>query len=148
MSDRRKKTLTHKDKSLKVLLTTGRTIEQGKSLVGTKLTTKAKQATAVCFLDPEDMEKLQLEEEDNIKITTSEGMIVVRAKKSNEAPHPGIAFMPLGIYANWLIPPGDAGIGVPQYKEVEATIAPTKEGIPSVVQLINELRKVKGKKDV
>ncbi|MHA1220974.1 MAG: molybdopterin dinucleotide binding domain-containing protein [Candidatus Heimdallarchaeota archaeon] len=86
-------------KSLNIILTSGRTIEQGISLVGTKTGELAKEATAVCFLDPKDMDKLQLEENQHIEIETSEGSIIVRAKFSKDAPHEGIAFMPLGIYA-------------------------------------------------
>jgi len=126
-------------KRLKVTLTTGRTIEQGTSLVGTKLTAKARKATGICFMDPEDMALLEITESQHVKITTSEGTIVVVAKKSNEAPHPGIVFMPLGIYANWVLPPGDAGVGVPLYKGVEATIVPTTEKVPEVETLVKRL---------
>lgn len=133
-------------KTLDVILTSGRTIEQGISLVGTKVTKKAREATAVCFMDPSDMEKIAVQEQDNIKITTSEGSIVVQVKVSNEAPHKGIAFMPLGMYANWITPPGKAGIGVPKFKGIKATITPTNESIPEIDDLINELQKKKSTK--
>ena len=138
--------MSGKDISLKMILTSGRTIEQGISLVGTKTTAKAKEATGVCFLDPEDIKKLQVLEGENIEITTSEGTIIVKAKKSNDAPHQGIAFMPLGIYANWVTPPGDAGIGVPQYKGIEAVITPTKKRVLDVNELVAKLegRKISG----
>ncbi|HUU79202.1 MAG TPA: molybdopterin dinucleotide binding domain-containing protein [candidate division Zixibacteria bacterium] len=127
--------------SLEVFLTSGRTIEQGITLVGIKISEEAKKATAVCYLDPNDMEKLDLIENSNIKIKTSEGEIVVSARFSKDAPHEGIVFMPLGIYANWITPPGSAGIGVPQYKGIKAIISPTKEKISSVEELINKLTK-------
>ena len=103
--------MTQDTKSLKVILTSGRTIEQGISLVGTK--------------------------------TTSEGSIVVRARISKDAPHKGIAFMPLGIYANWITPPDNAGIGVPQYKGIDALIKPSTEKVPSVDDLLAILDKRK-----
>ncbi|HUT81545.1 MAG TPA: molybdopterin dinucleotide binding domain-containing protein [Candidatus Bathyarchaeia archaeon] len=131
--------------SLKIILTSGRTIEQGVSLVGTKITKLAKDATAVCFLDPNDMEKLHLSEDQNIEIQTSEGSIVVRAKLSKDAPHEGIAFIPLGIYANWVTPPGDAGIGVPKYKGIDAIISPTTKKVLEVNDLLNILLEHKDK---
>ena len=124
---------------LDIILTSGRTIEQGKTLVGLKVSGEAKQFTGVCYLDPEDMEILNLQENDRVKITTAEGDIVVFARVSKDAPHKGIAFMPLGIYANWVTPPGSAGIGVPKYKGMKATIQPTKEEVPEVEELIQKL---------
>jgi len=132
--------------SMKIILTSGRTIEQGISLVGTKISKMAKDATAVCFLDPNDMEKLNLSEDQNVEIQTSEGSIVVKAKLSKDAPHEGIAFMPLGIYANWVTPPRDSGIGVPQYKGIEATISPTTKNVLDVNDLLNILLAKKDKK--
>lgn len=132
--------------TLDVILTSGRTIEQGISLMGTKVTKIAKEATAICFMDPSDMEKLGIEEFDKVKILTSEGSIVVQAKISNEAPHKGIIFMPLGMYANWITPPGDAGIGVPKFKGIKAKITTTNEEIPEINELIDELQKKKNTK--
>ena len=40
---------------LEVLLTTGRTIEQGITLAGMKISKEARDATAICFMDPNDM---------------------------------------------------------------------------------------------
>ena len=131
--------MSEQQKSLEVIFTSGRTIEQGVTLVGIKISEEAKYATAVCFMDPQDMDKLDLKENDTVKITTSEGEIVVSARLSKDAPHKGIIFMPLGIYANWITPPGSAGIGVPHYKGLKAIIKPTKEEIPSVEKLLEKL---------
>ena len=133
--------MTEQNPSLEVIFTSGRTIEQGVTLVGIKISEQARVATGVCYLDPRDMEKLELNENDNVKITTQEGDIVVSARVSKDAPHEGIIFMPLGIYANWITPPGSAGIGVPQYKGVKATITPTSEKIPEVEELLQILEK-------
>ncbi|MHA1125994.1 MAG: molybdopterin dinucleotide binding domain-containing protein [Candidatus Heimdallarchaeota archaeon] len=125
--------------SLDIILTSGRTIEQGRTLVGIKISQEAKRYTGVCYMDPEDMEILKLQENDRVKIVTAEGEIVVYARLSKDTPHKGIGFMPLGIYANWVTPPGSAGIGVPKYKGMKATIQPTKEQVPEVEELIQKL---------
>jgi formylmethanofuran dehydrogenase subunit D len=85
------------------------------------------------------MSELNLNENDHVKIYTSEGDIVVYARVSKDAPHKGIIFMPLGIYANWITPPGKAGIGVPKYKGIEAKIQPTNEKVPEVEELLQKL---------
>ena len=131
--------MIEQQKSLEVIFTSGRTIEQGVTLVGIKISEEAKHATAVCYMDARDMDKLDLKENDNVKITTSEGEIIVNARLSKDAPHEGIIFMPLGIYANWITPPGSAGIGVPHYKGLKAIITPTEEEIPSVEKLLEKL---------
>lgn len=133
--------MSEQNPSLKVIFTSGRTVEQGVTLVGIKISERARVATGVCYLDPEDMEILDVKENDTVKISTSEGEIVVSARLSKDAPHKGIIFMPLGIYANWITPPGSEGIGVPQYKSVKATITPTKEKIPEVEELLQILKK-------
>lgn len=127
-------------KSLEVILTSGRTIEQGITLVGMKISKDAQNATAICFMDPEDMSKLNISDNQNIEIKTSEGSIVVKAMTSKDAPHKGIIFMPLGIYANWIIPPGDAGIGVPEYKGIKAVISKTEKTILDVEDLLQILK--------
>lgn len=131
--------MVNKQPPLDIILTSGRTIEQGRTLVGIKVSGEAKKFTGVCYLDPEDMEILNLQENDRVKIITAEGEIVVYARVSKDAPHKGIAFMPLGIYANWVTPPGSAGIGVPKYKGIQATIQPTNEEVPEVEELIQRL---------
>ena len=124
---------------LEVILTTGRTIEQGITLAGLKISVEAREATGVCFMDPQDMNTLKLVANQNVEVKTSEGKIVVQARESTDAPHKGIIFMPLGIYANWIIPTGKAGIGVPRFKGVKATIKKTKKSVPEVEDLLAKL---------
>ena len=133
--------MSEQNPSLEVIFTSGRTVEQGVTLVGIKISEEARVATGVCYLDPKDMERLDVKENANVKISTSEGEIVVSARLSKDAPHEGIIFMPLGMYANWITPPGSEGIGVPQYKGVKAIIAPTKEKILEVEDLLQILEK-------
>lgn len=130
---------------LEVILTTGRTIEQGITLAGIKISEEAREATGVCFMDPQDMNTLKLVANQNVEVKTSEGKIVVQARESTDAPHKGIIFMPLGIYANWIIPTGKAGIGVPRFKGVKATIKKTKKSVPEVDDLLAKLLVEKNK---
>ncbi|MGC9780594.1 MAG: tRNA CCA-pyrophosphorylase [Candidatus Heimdallarchaeota archaeon] len=125
--------------SLEVILTSGRTIEQGITLAGMKISKDARKAIAICFMDPRDMSKIRLSDNQNVRIKTSEGAIVVKAMTSKDAPHEGVIFMPLGIYANWITPPGKAGIGVPLFKGIKAVISRTNKSILEVEELLQEL---------
>ncbi len=125
--------------SLEVILTSGRTIEQGITLAGMKISKDAREATAICFMDPRDMSKLRLSDNQNVRIKTSEGAIVVKAMTSKDAPHKGVIFMPLGIYANWVTPLGNAGIGVPHFKGIKAVISRTNKSVLEVEELLQEL---------
>ncbi|MEM0313470.1 MAG: molybdopterin dinucleotide binding domain-containing protein [Candidatus Bathyarchaeia archaeon] len=108
--------------TLNVVLITGRTISQGVTREGKKLLRDYVEAAAICELDPGDMEKLGIREGDTVKIRTIQGSVVVKAKVSTQAPHPGIAFMPIGPWANEIISSETGSIGMPSFKGVAAEI--------------------------
>jgi len=110
----------------KVILTTGRTFKQGEAIEKGKDTELYKDATAICELDSADMKKLKVKEGDTVTITTEAGEVNVRAASSNQGPHPGIIFMPMGLWANVLTPAGTDSTGMPPYKRIEAEIRPAK----------------------
>jgi formylmethanofuran dehydrogenase subunit D len=115
---------------INVKLITGRTIKQGESMGDAKF-------TAVCEMDPSDMEKLGIKEGDVVRVSTNAGKVLLKAVKSAQAPHEGIAFIPLGPWANAVIDPNTDSIGMPSFKGVRATIEPAKgEKVPSDLELI------------
>lgn len=107
---------------LDVNLITGRTIDQGRSLEGGKLGDEAIIATGSVFLDLEDMRKLNILTGTLVKVKTEFGEVIVRARISPEQPHPGIIYIPMGIYANAVIDPETNSTGMPRYKGIKATI--------------------------
>jgi formylmethanofuran dehydrogenase subunit D len=107
---------------LEMLLITGRTIDQGRSLEGGKIGDEAIIATGSAFLDQEDMKKLEILNGTLVKVKTKFGEVVVRARISPEQPHPGIVFIPMGIYANAVIDPETDSTSMPSFKGVKATV--------------------------
>ena len=107
---------------LDVILMSGRTIDQGRSLEGGKISDEAIIATGSVFMDPEDMKALKVLTGTLVKIKTEYGEIVVRARISPEHPHKGIIFIPMGIYANAVINPETDSTGMPSFKNVKATV--------------------------
>jgi formylmethanofuran dehydrogenase subunit D len=119
---------------VKFTLVTGRTIEQG-NYIDEKYSHKYKEACAVCFLDKRDMFTLGIPNSTNIKVSTSFGSIVVKAKKSPNR-HKGIIFIPMGPWANQLVPPDFDNIGMPAFKGIDAEISITNEKIPDINDIL------------
>jgi len=108
-------------------LVTGRTVAQGEAIETGKTLDKFSQAAAIVELDPEDMFKMGVKEGDVVKVTSQHGSVAVRVVKSQNAPHQGVAFMPLGPWANVLVGGETSGTGMPSFKGIQVKIEPAPE---------------------
>ncbi len=117
--------------TLKVTLITGRTISQGVNLEN-KTSSDYMEATASCELNTKDIEFLGKPK--FVKIGTEYGEVVVKLKESNGNP-PGIAFVPMGPWANAVVNPDTKGCGMPGFKGIPAEI----EAAENKVLLLKEL---------
>lgn len=124
---------------MKVTLLTGRTMRQGQGKEQGKLSELYLKSVAVCEMDPNDMKRLGVQENKNVKIATEFGSVVVRAVKSLRAPHPGAVFVPYGPWINVIINPKTHGTGMPSFKgiTVEVESAPT-EPVLSLPELLKQ----------
>lgn len=124
--------------SLKVSLLTGRTLRQGQGKEYGKLSERYWKSVAICEMDPDDMTKLGMKENNPVKITTDFGSVVVRAVKSLRAPHAGRAFVPYGPWASIIVDPKTHGTGMPSFKGVQAMIepAPMLEKVLTMTELL------------
>ena len=121
------------------LLLTGRTVYQGVEKEKGKFTQGYQENVAVCEIDPQDMERLNIKESSRVKITTEFGEVVVRAVKSLRAPHSKILFMPYGPWASIIMDERTDGTGMPTLKGLPATLTsePT-ENVLSVHELLEK----------
>lgn len=110
--------------SLEVTLITGRSISQGEAMETGKKHEAYTTSAAICELDPNDMTKLGVREGDTVRVKTDSGEVVVKAVKSTQEPHPGIAFIPLGPWANAVVNPDTSSTGMPSFKGMKAVIEP------------------------
>ncbi len=128
---------------IKVILITGRSLEQGTSKSIGKFSKEYMEKIAVCELDPEDLKSLGIEAGQNIKIKTEYGEIVVKAIESKQAPHKGIAFMPYGPWANILLGSLTNSSGMPSFKGIEAIIEDAKgEKILGIEEILEKILEV------
>jgi len=124
---------------LKVTLLTGRTLRQGQGKEHGKLSELYRKSVAVCEMDPNDMKHLGIKENENVKIATDCGSVVVKAVKSLRAPHPGAVFVPYGPWVSMIMNSKTHGTGMPSLKGVEAEVEPApKEPVLSLPELLKK----------
>lgn len=122
---------------LEVALVTGRTIKQGSQIESERYTKEYAEAAAICFMNPDDMAELGVKEGSNVKVTTEVGSVVLQAKAYKGNPR-GLAFIPLGPWANALISVRTRSTGMPFFKDSKAFIEPTEEPVPTPEEVVSK----------
>ena len=124
-----------------LILLTGRTINQGVALEGGKVSKENVRAAGICSFDRDDFIKLDCLVGTPIKITTDFGEVIVYSTISDEGPHPGIIFVPMGPWANQLVNPDSQGCGTPTFKGMKAKVEVIKSGkVLDALELIGKLK--------
>lgn len=123
---------------IKMKLINGRTIAQGEHL-DNKMSEEYFNEVAICEMNEKDMTRIGVSPDENVKVKTSYGEVVVKAKKAKGYPD-GLAFIPMGPWANAVVSANTRGLGMPFFKGLDAEIMKTEE---SVLHLSDLLRKYK-----
>jgi len=122
---------------IKVILLTGRTIDQGTSKEHGKLSKEYEEKVAICEVDSSDLKKLAAKKDSNVKVSSRYGSVVVKAVESKRGPHPGIIYMPYGLWANMIVDPHTHGTGMPSFKGIPAELeAAPEECVMSILLLL------------
>jgi formylmethanofuran dehydrogenase subunit D len=119
--------------TLKVTLITGRTINQGANLEN-KTSSDYLEATAYCELNSKDAGHLG-KPGSNVKVKSRHGEVIVKLRENNGNPD-GIAFIPMGPWANAVIDPDTKGCGMPGFKGVPAEVEATNDKVLLMKELI------------
>ena len=119
--------------TLRVTLITGRTINQGVTIEN-KTSSEYMEATAYCELNSNDIARLG-KQGSNVRVKTEHGEVVVKLKENSGNPD-GVAFIPMGPWANAVVDPDTKGCGMPGFKGVPAVIEPTDDRILLMKELI------------
>lgn len=120
--------------TLNAILITGRTINQG-ATIENKTSSDYQKATAYCELSPKDIQTLGASSGSRVSVKTDHGDIVVQLKENKGNPD-GLAFIPMGPWANSVVNPDTSGCGMPNFKGVPARIDTTDEKILSMKELM------------
>lgn len=108
--------------SISVNLISGRTIQQGVAIESGKEKPSYRTACGIIEMDPSDLKKLGAWKNTNVKVTSDYGSVVVKAVEATQGPHPGVAFIPMGPWANSIINPNTYSTGMPTFKGTPVTV--------------------------
>ncbi|MDO9539247.1 MAG: molybdopterin dinucleotide binding domain-containing protein [Methanocalculus sp.] len=107
-------------------LISGRTIQQGVSMEGGKEKKAYTKACGIIEMDSSDMKKLNVWKNTNVRVSSEFGTVIVKAVEATQGPHPGLAYIPMGPWANQIVDPNTYSMGMPTFKgvpiEVEVAI--------------------------
>jgi formylmethanofuran dehydrogenase subunit D len=127
------------NEGLEVLLTSGRTLKQGRGMEIGKLSKEYFDAVSICEMDKSTLENLGIEEGDPVTVETAVGKVVVSGKVDRRA-EPGVVFIPCGPYANAVTGSDTLESGMPAYKAVPARISAAKgQSVLSVEEILKKM---------
>ena len=121
---------------LNLSLVTGRTIIQG-TFVEDKLTKSYLEHVSTLKLNPADMRKLGLKNGDKVELKGPGGSVVVRVQAAADVSE-GVAFIPMGPWAEAVVDPETDGTGMPGFKSIPVTIVKTDKPLTSLEQIYGE----------
>jgi formylmethanofuran dehydrogenase subunit D len=111
---------------IKVNLISGRTIQQGVSMEGGKEKPAYRDACGIIEMDPTDIKKMGAWSNTNVRVTSPYGSVVVKAINATQGPHPGVAFIPMGPWANQVVDPNTYSTGMPTFKGTPIEVEPAQ----------------------
>ncbi|MBY9005662.1 MAG: molybdopterin dinucleotide-binding protein [Candidatus Lokiarchaeota archaeon] len=124
-----------------LILLTVRTINQGIALEGGKTTKANVRASAICAFDKNDFKNLDCFIGTPVKVITKYGEVIVHSTISDEGPHPGIIFIPMGPWANQVVNPNTGSCGTPEYKGIKAKVEVSSDAkVLDALELIKRLK--------
>jgi formylmethanofuran dehydrogenase subunit D len=131
-------------KEISVNLISGRTIQQGVAIEGGKEKPLYRTAAGIIEMDDADMKKLGAWRNTNVRVTSPHGSVIVKAIETTQGPHPGVAFIPMGPWANSIVDPNTYSTGMPTFKGTPVTVeVATNEPILLGIELVQKLCGVK-----
>jgi len=124
---------------VEALLTSGRTLKQGRAMELGKLGPEYFKEVGFCEMDKVTLETLGLDEGDPVRVETIHGSVVVASKIDRRA-EPGVVFIPCGPYANVVTGSDTENTGMPNFKSVVAQLFAAKgENVPNVEELLKQI---------
>ena len=131
-------------KNITINLISGRTIQQGVAIEGGKEKPLYRTAAGIIELDESDFKKLGVWKNTNVRVTSPYGSVVVKAIETTQGPHPDVAFIPMGPWANAIIDPNTYSTGMPTFKGTPVTLeVAANEPILLGIELVQKLCGVK-----
>ena len=123
--------------AISINLISGRTIQQGVAMEGGKEKENYRKACGIIEMDNTDFKKLGILKNTNVQVTSSYGSVVVKAIEATQGPHPGVAFIPMGPWANSVVSDETYSTGMPTFKGTPVTVtAAPNERVLKTIELM------------
>jgi len=131
-------------KTITLNLISGRSIQQGVAIEGGKEKASYRNAAGIIELDRTDLKALGIWTSTNVRVTSPHGSVVVKAIETSQGPHPGVAFIPMGPWANSIVDPNTYSTGMPTFKGTPVTLeVAANEPVLLGIELVQKLCGVK-----
>lgn len=127
-------------KEIEVTLLSGRTTKQGIGLEEGKTSESYEKSVNTIYLNQVDAETLDLSTGHPVKVTTEIGSIQMNWATDKNLDS-GLSFIPYGPWANQLYSSKTDGTGMPLFKGIKAKLTATSEKVPSLLEIIESLRR-------
>jgi len=126
-------------KTITVSIITCRTIQQGVGVEAGKTSRKYFNACTIIQLHPDDLRRLGIQENTTVRVTSPAGSVILTAIEQGEDLVPGLAHIPMGPWANRIVPAYTYSTGEPSFKGFPAEIAAAPgERILGAVEIIRD----------
>ena len=122
---------------MRVIINTGRTVVQG-SHVDQKNSPEYSHEASMIRMNPVDMMKLGVETGEHV-MASADGVSLALRVLEDHTLEEGMAFLPLGPYANFLVSGITHSTGMPDFKQIQTDIKPTDQNVLSVGELMRLL---------
>ena len=83
---------------------TQRSIEEGAAMEQGKTNPNYFEVCPICEINPEDMKRLGIWENTNVRVTSECGSVIVKSIEPSQYCPPGLAHIRQGVWANQVVP--------------------------------------------
>lgn len=116
---------------------TQRAVEEGIAMEIGKTSREYFAACNVIEMNEQDMKKLGILKNTNVRVTSESGQVIVKAILSRQTVYPGLCHIRQGVWANQVVPPRTQSTGAPQYSGFPVTVEPAPdEKLKSALELV------------
>jgi formylmethanofuran dehydrogenase subunit D len=118
---------------------TCRTIQQGVGMEAGKTSDKYFNACSIIEMHADDFKNLGIWKNTNVKVTSSVGSVIVKAVETRQDLYPGLCHIPMGPWANRIVPAYTYSTGEPCFKGFPVTVeAAMNQSIMSAVNVVKD----------
>jgi formylmethanofuran dehydrogenase subunit D len=126
---------------LRVTLISGRSLGQARGKIAGKFSEEYQRNVAICEFDPEDLKSLGVDPGQNVRLSTRNASVILKATVASQQLQRGIIFAPYGPWINSIMPSETSSTGMPLFKGIEVEVTPApNENVADLEALIGRIR--------